>query len=83
MTATMNTIIRFAQDENSRRPAANPGRKGTKKMGIKFKGNSGRVLGEDALKELYLSEHPNETEIGFDFWLYFGIEAGAIEVVRE
>lgn len=50
-------------------------------MTIKYKGTSGRVVTEETLKKIFEEKHPNDSDIGFEIWLYLGIECGAIKVI--
>lgn len=51
---------------------------------MKYQLNDGRIMSEDELKVLYCSIHPyHNTDIDFDWWVYFALERGTIKEVRE
>lgn len=50
---------------------------------IKFMGQSGRVATEEELREMYKESHPNDTDIGFEIWLYLGIACKAIKAIKD
>lgn len=52
-------------------------------MAVKYQGKSGAVHTYDELREWYRVNHPDDTDLAFDFWLYFGVEFGAIKEIVE
>jgi hypothetical protein len=57
-------------------------KKERKKMTIKYKGTSGRVVTDEELEKIFKEKHPTASDVAFDIWLYMGIECGAIKVIK-